>query len=141
MHFWVFFLYLLLEKQQKLLVNKSLPLFISAFTESGQIPFSYYVFYKNTMIEENETCVLKVINKVITATSVSNKGFFNHQLKTSNNFMIVFSNSLQKHFCAFQVYISFFIQITNILAHCCIVCINKLCICLYLYSHCSLVIQ
>ena len=55
------------------------------------------------MVEENKTCTLEVVNKAITATVISNKGSFNHQPKSSNDFMTVFLNNLQKHFYAFQV--------------------------------------
>ena len=55
------------------------------------------------MIKDDKTHTLKVINEAVTAAAVSNKGSFNHQFKSSNNFMAVLSNSLQEHFCAFQV--------------------------------------
>ena len=55
------------------------------------------------MAEKNETYTFEVINEVVTAAAVSNKNFLNHQLKSSNNFMTVLSNSLQKHSHALQV--------------------------------------
>ena len=77
--------------------------FIGAFIEPDQIPFSYYVSQKNTMTEDDETHTLEVVNEAVTAVAVFNKFFFNYQFKSSNDFMTVFLNSLQKHFCAFQV--------------------------------------
>ena len=53
------------------------------------------------MIKDNEICALEVANEVITAVAVFNKGLFSYQLKNSNDFMTVFLNSLQKHFCVF----------------------------------------
>ena len=49
------------------------------------------------MAKKDETCALEVINEAVTATVISNKGSLNHQLKSSNNFMTVLLNSLQKH--------------------------------------------
>ena len=55
------------------------------------------------MAEEDETHVLEVINKAVTAVAVSNKDSLNHQSKSSNNFMTVLSNSLQEHFYTLQM--------------------------------------
>ena len=55
------------------------------------------------MIKDDETCALEIVSEAVIAAAVSNKGFFNHQPKSSNNFMAVLSNSLQKHFYVFQV--------------------------------------
>ena len=55
------------------------------------------------MAEKDKTYAFEVVNKVVTAAAVSNKDFFNHQPKSSNDFMTVLSNNLQKHFCALQV--------------------------------------
>ena len=52
------------------------------------------------MAEDDETHTLEIINEAVTAMTVSNKNSFNHQPKSSNDFMTVFSNSLQKHFYA-----------------------------------------
>ena len=49
------------------------------------------------MTEDDETWAFKVVNKAITAMAVFNKGPFSHQPKSSNDFMTVLSNSLQKH--------------------------------------------
>ena len=53
------------------------------------------------MIKENKICAFKVVNEIVTAVTVFNKNSFNHQFKSNNNFITVFLNSLQKHFCVF----------------------------------------
>ena len=52
------------------------------------------------MAEEDETCALEVVNEAVTAVAVSNKGFFSHQPKSSNDFITVLLNSLQEYFHA-----------------------------------------
>ena len=55
------------------------------------------------MTEDDEIWALEIVNEAVTAVVVSNKGSLSHQLKSSNDFMTVLLNSLQKHFCAFQM--------------------------------------
>ena len=53
------------------------------------------------MVKEDETCTFEVVNEAVTAVAVSNKDSLSHQFKSSNDFMTVLLNSLQKHFCVF----------------------------------------
>ena len=53
------------------------------------------------MAEDDEIWTLKIVNEAVTAVMVFNKDPLSHQLKSSNDFMTVFLNNLQKHFCTF----------------------------------------
>ena len=53
------------------------------------------------MAEDNKTCVFEIVNEAVTATAVFNKNPLNYQFKSSNNFITVISNNLQKYFYAF----------------------------------------
>ena len=50
------------------------------------------------MTEKNEIQTFKIVNKTVTVTIIFNKGFFNHQFKSSNDFITVLLNNLQKYF-------------------------------------------
>ena len=55
------------------------------------------------MAEDDEIHAFKIINEAVTAAAVSNKNSFNYQFKSNNDFITIFSNSLQKHSHVFQM--------------------------------------